>query len=182
MSTGGTAIQCDVTDRDAIERAFDEARAANGPIDFLILNAGIGDSAPFARTTARNLGPDHRHQPDGRFRLRPAGAARSCWTARQAADLRRLGRRAEGRALCRALCRFETWRGRAGAAAWPLEFAKTDLTVNAVCPSFVDTPMVDESADAHHRVTGRSEGEARDAIGGDERQWPAGHRRRGRRP
>ncbi len=46
----GTAIQCDVTDRDAIFRAFDEARAANGPISFLIVNAGVGDSAPFDRT------------------------------------------------------------------------------------------------------------------------------------
>ena len=47
----GSAIQCDVTDRDAIHRAFGEARAANGPIAFLIVNAGIGDSAPFDRTT-----------------------------------------------------------------------------------------------------------------------------------
>src|SRR4029453_1022183 len=31
----GTAIQCDVTDRDAIVRAFDEARGAHGPIAFL---------------------------------------------------------------------------------------------------------------------------------------------------
>src|SRR5918993_49370 len=47
----GKAIACDVTDREAIARAFDEAHAANGPISFLIVNAGIGDSAPFGRTT-----------------------------------------------------------------------------------------------------------------------------------
>ena len=47
---GATAIACDVTDRDAIERAYDEARAAHGPLDYVILNAGIGDSAPFQRT------------------------------------------------------------------------------------------------------------------------------------
>ncbi len=46
-----TAIQCDVTDRDAIDRAFDEARAANGPIDILIVNAGIAESAPFHKMT-----------------------------------------------------------------------------------------------------------------------------------
>src|SRR6476659_10962239 len=44
---GGTAIQCDVTDPDRIRAAFDEARAANGPIDLLIVNAGIAESAPF---------------------------------------------------------------------------------------------------------------------------------------
>ena len=47
---GGMAIACDVTDRDATKGAFDEARAANGPLDYVILNAGIGDSAPFGRT------------------------------------------------------------------------------------------------------------------------------------
>ena len=46
----GTAVQADVTDRGQIERAFDEARAANGPIEMLVVNAGIADSAPFAKT------------------------------------------------------------------------------------------------------------------------------------
>ena len=36
------------------------------------------------------------------------------------------------------------------------EFAKTSLTVNAVCPSFVDTPMVDDSAERIARVSKRS--------------------------
>lgn len=42
-----------------------------------------------------------------------------------------------------------------------LEFARTGLTVNAVCPSFVDTPMVDESAERIARATGKSVEEAR---------------------
>src|SRR3954467_11553817 len=41
---GGTAIQCDVTDSARIAAAFDEARAANGPIDLLVVNAGIAES------------------------------------------------------------------------------------------------------------------------------------------
>src|SRR4029079_9508230 len=48
---GGTAVQCDVTDRDRIAAAFDEARAANGPIELLIVNAGIAESAPFHKMT-----------------------------------------------------------------------------------------------------------------------------------
>src|SRR5437763_8606904 len=46
-SFGGAPIQCDVTDPDRIAAAFDEARAANGPIDLLVVNAGIAESAPF---------------------------------------------------------------------------------------------------------------------------------------
>ena len=47
VRTGGTAFQCDVTDPDGIAKAFDEARAANGPIELLVVNAGIAESAPF---------------------------------------------------------------------------------------------------------------------------------------
>jgi 3-hydroxybutyrate dehydrogenase len=44
------------------------------------------------------------------------------------------------------------------------EFAKTNLTVNAVCPGYVDTPMTDQSVARVSQITGRSEGEARSAI------------------
>ena len=50
-SFGGTAIQCDVTDSARIAAAFDEARAANGPIDLLVVNAGIAESVPFHKMT-----------------------------------------------------------------------------------------------------------------------------------
>ena len=53
-STGivsGTVHQCDVTDRSQIERAFDESRDANGPIEMLVVNAGIAESAPFHKMT-----------------------------------------------------------------------------------------------------------------------------------
>src|SRR5688572_19843896 len=49
--TGGRAIPCDITDRAATEAAYAAARNANGPFDYVILNAGIADSAPFARTS-----------------------------------------------------------------------------------------------------------------------------------
>jgi NAD(P)-dependent dehydrogenase (short-subunit alcohol dehydrogenase family) len=45
-----------------------------------------------------------------------------------------------------------------------LEFAKSPLTVNAICPAFVDTPMTDESAERIARVTTRSETEAREVL------------------
>src|SRR3954463_15820705 len=48
---GGAAIQCDVTDRTRIAEAFDEARAANGPIEMVVVNAGIAESAPFHKMT-----------------------------------------------------------------------------------------------------------------------------------
>ena len=44
------------------------------------------------------------------------------------------------------------------------EYAKTNLTVNAVCPGYVDTPMTDQSVARVSEITGRSEGDARSAI------------------
>ena len=161
--TQGTAIQCDVTDRDAIDRAFDEARAANGPIAFLIVNAGIGDSAPFGKTgrdawdriIATNLTsafdcaqaalPDLLDRDDGRmiFVASVAGLKGAAFAAPYAASKHGMV------GLMRSLA---------------AEFATSSMTVNAVCPSFVDTPMVDDSAARISRVSKRSEEEARQAL------------------
>src|SRR5206468_12033636 len=45
-----------------------------------------------------------------------------------------------------------------------VEYAKTRLTVNAVCPGYVDTPMTDQSVARVVDRTGRSAGETRDLI------------------
>lgn len=160
---GGTAIQCDVTDREAIDRAFGEARAANGPIAFLIVNAGIGDSAPFGRTTreswdriiATNLTsafdcaqaalPDLTGREDGRmiFVASVAGLRGASYAAPYAASKHGMV------GLMRSLAE---------------EFAKSTMTVNAVCPSFVDTPMVDETVARIARVSNRDESQSRQAI------------------
>jgi 3-hydroxybutyrate dehydrogenase len=159
----GTAIACDVTGREAIGRAFDEARTANGPISFLIVNAGIGDSAPFGRTPreawdriiATNLTaafdcaqlalPDLLGQEDSRlvFIASVAGLKGAPYAAPYAASKHGLV------GLMRSLA---------------VEFAASNMTVNAVCPAFVDTPMVDESAARIATASKRSEEEARQAL------------------
>ena len=37
------------------------------------------------------------------------------------------------------------------------EYAKSNMTVNAVCPGYVDTPMTDQSVARVSQITGRSE-------------------------
>ena len=44
------------------------------------------------------------------------------------------------------------------------EYAKTNLTVNAVCPGYVDTPMTDMSVSRVSQITGLSEQDSRSAI------------------
>ena len=161
----GAAIQCDVTDREAIARGFAAARAANGPIALLVVNAGIGDSAPFARTTrdswdriiATNLTSafdcaqaalaDLLGQADSRmvFVASVAGLKGAPYAAPYAASKHGMV------GLMRSLAE---------------EFARSTMTVNAVCPSFVDTPMVDETIARIARVSSRDEAESRRAIEG----------------
>ncbi|GAA4000613.1 SDR family NAD(P)-dependent oxidoreductase [Sphingomonas humi] len=157
--TGGRAIPCDVTDPEAQARAFAEARDAFGPLDIVILNAGIGDSRPFLRT------------------------GRETWNAIIATNLTALfdgaqlalpDLQAAGKRLI-IVASVAGLRGGAMAAPYvaskhgavgltrslALEFARTGLTVNAICPSFVDTPMVDDSAERIAGATGKSVEEAR---------------------
>lgn len=49
--TGGRAIEMDVSDRESVERGFDEA----GHVDLLVANAGIGNANDFWRTFEINV-------------------------------------------------------------------------------------------------------------------------------
>jgi NAD(P)-dependent dehydrogenase (short-subunit alcohol dehydrogenase family) len=51
------------------------------------------------------------------------------------------------------------------------ELARTGVTVNAVCPAYVDTPMTDGTVETIASTTGRSAEEARQAL---ERKQPVG--------
>jgi NAD(P)-dependent dehydrogenase (short-subunit alcohol dehydrogenase family) len=161
--TGGTAVACDVTDRSDIERAFGKAREANGAFDFVILNAGIGDSAPFQRTRReawdRIIATNLTALFDGAQLALPdllEGEGKRLVIVASVAGLKGAPYAAPYAASKHGAVGFMR--------SLALEFAKTNLTVNAVCPSFVDTPMVDESAERIHRATGRTADEARGAL------------------
>lgn len=160
---GGRAVQCDVADRAAIQGAFDEARAAHGPIDMLVVNAGIGDSASFEKIERQNWDrllsvnltaafdcaqaalPDLLRSDNGRlvFIASIAGLKGVPYAAHYAASKHGMI------GLMRSLA---------------AEYAKTALTVNAVCPGFVDTPMTDQSVARIADRTGRTEADSRGLI------------------
>jgi 3-hydroxybutyrate dehydrogenase len=160
---GGTAIQCDVTDSQRIVAAFEEARAANGPIDLLIVNAGIAESAPFHKMSreswdriiavnltaafdcARAAIGDLLESENGRlvFVASVASLRGVPYAAHYAASKHGL------LGLMRSLA---------------AEYAKTNLTVNAVCPGYVDTPMTDQSVARVSEITGRSADDSRSII------------------
>lgn len=161
--TGGRAFPCDVTDRDAMTAAFAGARDAFGPFDFVILNAGIGDSAPFARTSRESfdaiIATNLTALFDGAQLALPDlldGAGKRLIVVASVAGLK-------GAAFAAPYAASK--HGAVGLVkSLAHEFSKTALTVNAICPSFVDTPMVDESAARIARASRRSVDEARDML------------------
>ena len=161
--TQGTTVQCDVTDPAQIERAYGEARAANGPIDILIVNAGIAESAPFHKMTreswdriiATNLTAAFECSRAAIGDLLKSDNGRLVFVA-SVASLRGVPYASHYAASKHGLLGLM----RSLAA----EYAKTSLTVNAVCPGYVDTPMTDQSVARVSEITGRSEGDARSAI------------------
>jgi 3-hydroxybutyrate dehydrogenase len=160
---GGTAIQCDVTDQDRVRAAFDDARAANGPIDLLIVNAGVAESAPFHkmsreswdRIVATNLTAAFDCARAAIGDLLKSDSGRLVFVA-SVASLRGVPYAAHYAASKHGLLGLM----RSLAA----EYAKTSLTVNAVCPGYVDTPMTDQSVARVSEITGRSEADSRGVI------------------
>ena len=84
-------------------RAFDEARAANGPIDMLIVNAGIADSAPFHKMTRDSWDRIIATNLTAAFDCAQAALARPAGEREWPPGVRRLGREPARRALCRAI-------------------------------------------------------------------------------
>jgi len=163
QEVGATVALCDVTERAAIDRAFDEARAANGPIDMLVVNAGIAESAPFHKMTRDSWDRIIATNLTGAFDCAQAALpdllksdnGRLIFIA-SVASLRGIPYAAHYGASKHGLLGLS--RSLAG------EYARTSLTVNAVCPGYVDTPMTDQSVARVVEKTGRSDDDARSAI------------------
>ena len=159
----GAAIRCDVSIPESIASAFEEARTANGPIDLLIVNAGIAESAPFHRMTRESWDRIIGINLTGAFDTVQAGLpdllraedARVVFIA-SVASLRGVPYAAHYAASKHGLLGLM----RSMAA----EYARSKMTVNAVCPGYVDTPMTDQSVARVSEITKRGEEDARSAI------------------
>jgi 3-hydroxybutyrate dehydrogenase len=160
---GGYAVSCDVTEADQIGKAFDEARSLNGPIEMLVVNAGIAESAPFHKMTRESWDRIIATNLTAAFEC--SRAAIADLLASENGRLVFVASVASLRGVPYAAHYAASKHGLLGLTrSLAAEYAKTNLTVNAVCPGYVDTPMTDQSIARVSEITGRSDDESRAAI------------------
>lgn len=157
------AQTADVTDEQSVSQLYQKAQAARGKLDIVIANAGMVESAPaektsyelWARTIAVNLTgaflavkpalAGMREQKWGRviFIASTAGLKAYPYVAPYVAAKHGVV------GLARALA---------------LETAKDGVTVNAVCPGYTETPLLEQAVRRITMATKRSEADARGML------------------
>ena len=150
---------CDVTDAAAVRAAFDRARAISGPVDIVIANAGAAQSMPFSRMTPEMLNAMLAVNLGGVVNVFQAALPDmlAAGTGRMIAVASTAG--LKGFAYVSAYCAAKhAVIGLVRALA--LELAQKGVTVNAICPGYVETPMLERSLDAIRAATGLSREDA----------------------
>jgi NAD(P)-dependent dehydrogenase (short-subunit alcohol dehydrogenase family) len=151
-------VVADVADQTAIGAAVAEA-AARQPIDILVANAGIAESAPFGKSDAALF----KRMMDVNF----MGVVHAVQAVLPAMRDRQYGRLV-------AVASTAGLKGYAYVSAYSaakhavvglvrslaLELTGTHVTVNAVCPGFTDTDLLAGSIDNIIKKTGRSHEQA----------------------
>jgi NAD(P)-dependent dehydrogenase (short-subunit alcohol dehydrogenase family) len=162
------AVPADVTAPDAADTALARVGREWGPVEVLVLAAGVGTSAPIARTTDQQWRDAIEVNLTAPFRfLRAAvpGMVERGW-GRVVVVASMAAKRGDPY-VCAYTASKHGVLGLVRSAA--AELATTGVTVNAVCPGYVDTPMTAATIANITASTGRSEREAREAL---ERRQP----------
>jgi NAD(P)-dependent dehydrogenase (short-subunit alcohol dehydrogenase family) len=153
-------VPADLVAQGTVDDVFAMAEDEFGPVEILVANAGAGNSAPIARITDRdwqrmldlNLTAPFRCIRRAVPSMVDAGYGRVVVVASVAS------KRGEPYIAAYTAAKHGVLGLVRSAAA---ELARTGVTVNAVCPAYVDTPMTDDTVAMIANRTGRTPEQAR---------------------
>lgn len=156
-------LSVDVTDSESVETAFEAAKTSWGAVEILVNNAGAAASAPFAKTDRKLWDSMLAVNLTGMFEcqqavlpdMRTAKFGRIVNIASTAGLI--------GYAYVAAYCAAK--HGAIGLTrALALETARDGITVNAVCPGFTATDLLEDSLQNIMNTTGRSREDAEKSL------------------
>lgn len=156
----GAVVLMDVTDASSVTSAVSTVVASHGPVDVLVNSAGRAVTAPAHKTTAdimldmwsvNVMGAQRLH-----LALLPSMIARGSGRIIHVASVAGL----QGFAYASAYASAKhALIGLVRSVA--LEIAQTGVTINAVCPGYTDTPLIDAAVENIVARTGRTPDDVR---------------------
>jgi 3-hydroxybutyrate dehydrogenase len=150
-------VVCDVTNEAAVMDLFE----TKGPFDIVIANAGQAFSAPFGKTTLDQWNSMLAVNLTGTFLVFREALLRMKDWGRLIAICSTAGLKGYARVAPYAAAKH----GVVGLTrSLALEVARRPITVNAICPGFLDTEMTEDSIRTIVEKTGRTREEARAAL------------------